>query len=63
VVTGLAYAWFVFFAFYSIRYEYFPGFFLVAIGLAACPLAESAKGTSSFCPGDYRATAHTARVP
>ena len=35
VVVGLAYSWFVFFAFYSIRYEYFPGFFLIALGLSA----------------------------
>jgi hypothetical protein len=35
VVAGLAYVWLVFFAFYSIRYEYFPGFFLMALGLSA----------------------------
>lgn len=37
VVAGLTYTWLVFFAFYSIRYEYLPGFLLIALALSAAP--------------------------
>lgn len=35
LVSGAAYAWLVFTAFYSVRYEYFPGFLLTSVGLSA----------------------------
>jgi hypothetical protein len=41
IVAGLAYVWLVFFAFYSIRYEYVPGFLWIALGLASGHRAES----------------------
>ncbi len=34
-LAGATYVWLVFTAFYSIRYEYLPGLFLMSIGLSA----------------------------